>query len=661
LKHSTKLEGNRILNIGKIQKAVSENMVCKECVEDRETELLNSFATHLHSMDATEIKKTSVHTLVKDYKAARKKESELSGIYINSETQFGIATSITFACHSSETNTALHDCGEVNAEEAKYFVDKKEDGQRHASRANWWYELNNKMVLAMQAIGHAGRAAGTILSFLDLPRSQAFASNSFTNVERKVGKIVRRVSDRLIANALKEEIIATMKKNGMTMTYDEWISIPKETRPTVLLTVTLDMGWQKRSSGRTYDSLSGHCFAIGGETKKIIKVFVATKHCRACEIRKKNGKDKVEHEDCPANYEGSSKGMESEAIVEMIRQGYKDDDGFIVGFVCMDDDATTKSQLRLRWTDKIANGTMSDADWPRDPSGKKKADKGKLDLHMHIPYIYADPTHRKKVLRNALYLLKEKTKSTEHDERCTDGDIMKLALYWGYAVKQNKNGTFDEFMLAIEAVLEHHFNNHAVCGKWCPVNKGNTNGKYRSKEIHGKLFVHLQTVMGTYMTEEKLRQLHHGYSTQGNEAMNQSVASYAPKTKTYSTTMSLHNRVKMAASIQIVGHVEFWKQVYNELQMEMPKETASFHKYRQTVKRSGKLRTEQTAVKRQRTEQYHEKMKKALVADEKAKRKGMGTYGSGVGFHDASDINEFPGGGRESEETTAAMPRLWGI
>jgi hypothetical protein len=60
---------------------------------------------------------------------------------------------------------------------------------------------------------------------------------------------------------------------------------------------------------------------------------------------KKNGKDKVEHEDCPANYEGSSKGMESEAIVDMIRQGYEDDDGFIVGFVCVNNDATTKSQL----------------------------------------------------------------------------------------------------------------------------------------------------------------------------------------------------------------------------------------------------------------------------------------------------------------------------
>mmetsp|Transcript_10307 Transcript_10307/g.18777 ORF Transcript_10307/g.18777 Transcript_10307/m.18777 type:complete len:85 (+) Transcript_10307:970-1224(+) len=75
--------------------------------------------------------------------------------------------------------------------------------------------------------------------------------------------------------------------------------------------------------------------------------------------------EKVEHEDCPANYEGSSKGMESEAIVEMIRNGYEDDDGFIIGFVCMDDDATTRSQLRHSWADKIEEGTMSEADWPQ--------------------------------------------------------------------------------------------------------------------------------------------------------------------------------------------------------------------------------------------------------------------------------------------------------
>jgi hypothetical protein len=148
-------------------------------------------------------------------------------------------------------------------------------------------------------------------------------------------------------------------------------------------------------------------------------------------LRKKKRKGKVEHEDCPAKYEGSSKGMESEAIVDMMAS--------LLGFICMDDDATTtKSQLQHSWADKIAYGTMSEADWPRKRNGKKKSDKGKLDLHMHVPYIYADPTHCKKVLCNALYLLKEKTKSTGHGESCTNGNIMKLALYWGYTMKQNK-------------------------------------------------------------------------------------------------------------------------------------------------------------------------------------------------------------------------------
>eukprot|EP00978_Attheya_sp_CCMP212_P021943 scaffold64614_cov60-Attheya_sp.AAC.1 len=112
-----------------------------------------------------------------------------------------------------------------------------------------------------------------------------------------------------------------------------------------------------------------------------------------------------------------------------------------------------------------------------------------------------------------------------------------------------------------------------------------------------------------------MRELHHSFSTQGNEAMSMTVASYVPKTKTYSTTMSLHNRVKMAASIQIVGHAKFWKQVYNELKMIMPEETSAFLKYWQAVKEGGKQRTEQTAVKQKWQENYHEKMKKAITAD----------------------------------------------
>jgi hypothetical protein len=158
--------------------------------------------------------------------------------------------------------------------------------------------------------------------------------------------------------------------------------------------------------------------------------------------------------------------------------------------------------------------------------------------------------------------------------------------------------------------------------------------------------------MDTYASEEKLMELHHNYTTQGNEAMNTSIASYAPKTKTYSTTMSLHNRVKMAAAIQIVGEFEYWNKIYGALGMEMSEDTAHFNESQDTSKDRAKRRTEQTDVRRKRQEQFYEKIKKAIEADERAKRKGLGTYRSGVAINDRSNMNEF------REVTIGAGPPL---
>ena len=51
----------------------------------------------------------------------------------------------------------------------------------------------------------------------------------------------------------------------------------------VKLTVTYDMGWQKRSSGRRYDSSSGHSFIIGARIKGIIGMVLYSKACRNCD------------------------------------------------------------------------------------------------------------------------------------------------------------------------------------------------------------------------------------------------------------------------------------------------------------------------------------------------------------------------------------------
>ena len=84
----------------------------------------------------------------------------------------------------------------------------------------------------------------------------------------------------------------------------------KEKKNKVKLTVQYDMVWQKRSSGRRYDSSSGHAFIIGGREKEIIRMVLYCKACRKCDSAEKKGEEAEEHE-CPKNFEGNLKSMEA--------------------------------------------------------------------------------------------------------------------------------------------------------------------------------------------------------------------------------------------------------------------------------------------------------------------------------------------------------------
>ena len=59
------------------------------------------------------------------------------------------------------------------------------------------------------------------------------------------------------------------------------------------LTVSYDMGWNKRPSGHRYDSLTGHAFTIGAYTRRIIGCIVFSKSCATCNM----GKQKNKHAD----------------------------------------------------------------------------------------------------------------------------------------------------------------------------------------------------------------------------------------------------------------------------------------------------------------------------------------------------------------------------
>ena len=119
----------------------------------------------------------------------------------------------------------------------------------------------------------------------------------------------------------------------------------------VVLTVSFDMGWQRKSMDHIYNSRSGHPFLIGMETKKVVSMVIYCKDCKKCNLyarQIKEGKAATTSHPpshrCPKNYaDKSSKSMKADAAVEMcvklVRQ-YKFN-VYVDTFVS-DDNATTR-------------------------------------------------------------------------------------------------------------------------------------------------------------------------------------------------------------------------------------------------------------------------------------------------------------------------------
>lgn len=99
--------------------------------------------------------------------------------------------------------------------------------------------------------------------------------------------------------------------------------------------------------------------------------------------------------------------------------------------------------------------------------------------------------------------------------------------------------------------------------------KRNAEGFYQCKVKHSELSKKMTDDLSRFLIPEMMVMLQHDWSTQTNEAMKQSVASYAPKGKTYSKLTSLLVRVHIAAAVQIIGHAELWTRIFDKLRLKI--------------------------------------------------------------------------------------------
>jgi hypothetical protein len=661
-KISSNFVGHRILHMPEVETKLTDNLVCGPCVEEhldsalaRAIKEFGKFVDKQQAQSESKDKKAhqkvseSADAFISGEKGRKLKHDLKSQLYSPvkiEEATVGISTGlhVSCACHQIDHRYSNHHF-EIEPVKAKKYFNKKKQWKRSAHMSNHWFEINNKFVMAVQATGGGGSDAQKILGIMDLPGSSTFASK-FSSMETELGQTQRMVANQSMLDALNEEIKATIERHQDVygMTYDEYTKMSLFDRPLVKLTVCFDMGWQKRSSGHRYDSLSGHAFLVGAYTKKVIACTVFSKVCSKCARAKKDMKDAIEHE-CPKNFDGSSKAMESEAILKMTKDAINH--GYTIEFIVADDDSTMKSILRYSWDELISAGKMRKEDYPRYANGGKKKDYGRLPLNYLLPHFLADPGHRQKCVAKPIFALANASAAVSE---ATIVDALRIKKYWGYMIKQNRKKELEELVILSEAVVDHHFNCHDFCGDWCPVKKGKPvkEGKYRCKQKNKKLYQQIKDAVDKFRTPEKMKELLHEFDTQTNEGLNQAVAVLAPKSKTFCKTRALITRVEIAGAIHNMGYKRYWFTVYDKFEMNVPPLTRHLINRMESSKTKHQERAKAPAVKQHRVQSQNDKINKLFKDNKKAKAAGQ-DYGSGKGNNVDSGANEF------TSSTTTSM------
>ena len=402
---------------------------------------------------------------------------------ITNETRIGLCSILWVACE---------ECNQIN---------RVPTGKSHLSeKQRPIYDVNSKTAEAMLHSGVSQRATTRFLSTLNIPPP---SRTLLKRREREVGPTIETVAGETCKRAMHLE-------GMLTDTGDDTFG-PEA----VDLVASYDMGWQRRSSGRAYNSKSGHGVLIGEATGKILNYGTRIVGCKQCDVNAKTGRNKMH--DCRMNWNGSAKAMEADLAVELINTSTTTE--YRVGTIISDEDATTMAKVR-QFVD-------------------------------HAVSKRSDMNHIRKTLGNMLYELKNSkgykilsTKVIDYVTKC-----------FGYAIHQKKSDA-EAVRKALLNVLPHIHGEHENCGpSWCRF-LTDPNRKYKSLPYgrclnDAKLRVDLDKIFDCYAAMSE--KLSHISSSNPNESFNNMVAAKAPKNCHYSNSESLDFRVASSVCQKNVG------------------------------------------------------------------------------------------------------------
>ena len=521
------------------------------------------------------------------------------------------------------------------------------------------HDINIKTTLAGYLCGIGSTELVRIAASIGLPTGPKSIEKCFHRVSKHfLSKTIIDEVDHIVAQNLIEETRLTFESLHPTLfhlwpalkrsifAFDSSIDLPQISDLKISLAASLDMGWQKRSSGNKYDSKSGHMFLIGLRLGKPIGYQCVSVACRTCENAKKNNRE-ASHHFCPCNYEGSAKSMEASSARHLIKELCEESRGrLFAGTLVGDDDSTMKSHCSY---------------------------EGGLPTTIPEPKWLADPSHRIKVIMKPVFALARKPIK---DSPVTMSDAKRLKLYVSAFIRTNRikpNMTKETMLKHIWCTLDHLFDDHSLC---CPtfcwkkkeelqskqeLSKESSNssggvllcqpcstpatstnlpyatpqvhslrrqiGYYRDKKLHKIAYQQLRNALEPYFTLQGMMEILHPYNTQLNKSLNNTVSYCAPKNRYLCSSIELCTRVAMVAGTVSLGKAELVKRIYKRC--DISHENCPFlNSLEQEDKKTNKKRIRELKqnFKSKRARKKYEKFIEYRQEEVKARSNGT-TYG----------------------------------
>ena len=323
---------------------------------------------------------------------------------------------VTFdtVCMATKVQTRCSNCSTQSSTDVQRTTLPSTNWERTSD-----YAANCLFVLSMMLSGDGGTEATKIMGLLDLPRAQSMAKSNYQTLEDDVSTKIIAYTKELLEKNLMKEVLLWAKDNpefDSVKWEDAWRNnkpIPFDDMPAI--TSSYDMGWQKRSSGRRYDSHSGHAAIVGSKTRKPIAVSVLSKFCRVCSQQNSDGaEDEQEPHDCLINFDqnSSSGSMEPQALVNLSHE-LLDNYYCLLNTIVADDDSSVRAQMKWSNADWMIENETNQPPKIFNETTKtysKRPDHGKLRYPYPEPAFLGDPSHRTKLVGKKCFELEAKRK-----------------------------------------------------------------------------------------------------------------------------------------------------------------------------------------------------------------------------------------------------------